>query len=114
MRGAECLAFVNGTAWVNMPKENSATRYGPACGKKNLLLTHLILPNDTTESEIGNFIESLQRMYESYKFGSIKKDEYLKVLQYNVDAGVQEIENKIRTLDKVESGGKYWHCDNPG
>ena len=27
VRGAKCPAFVNGIARVNMPKENSATRY---------------------------------------------------------------------------------------
>lgn len=98
------LEFYRGSISLD-PLDVFNPSYGPACGKKNLLLTHLILPNDTTESEISNFIESLQRMYESYKFGSIKKDEYLMVLRYNIDAGVQELENKIRNLDKVESGG---------
>jgi len=32
--GAECPAFVNGTAWVNMPKENSATRYASFATKE--------------------------------------------------------------------------------
>ncbi|HJH27796.1 MAG TPA: hypothetical protein C5S37_13775 [Methanophagales archaeon] len=98
------LEFYRGSISLD-PLDVFNPSYGPACGKKNLSLTHLILPNDTTESEISNFIESLQRMYESYKFGSIKKDEYLMVLRYNIDAGVQELENKIRNLDKVESGG---------
>lgn len=98
------LEFYRGSISLD-PSDVFNPSYGTACGKKNLLLTHLILPNDTTESEMNKFIESLQRMYESYKFGSIKKDEYLKVLQYNVDAGVQEIEDKIRDLDKVESEG---------
>jgi hypothetical protein len=97
------LEFYRGSISLD-PSDVFNPSYGSACGKKNLLLTHLILPNDITESEMNKFIESLQRMYESYKFGSIKKDEYLKVLQYNVDAGVQEIEDKIRDLDKVESG----------
>jgi len=99
------LEFYRGSISLD-PLDVFNPSYGIVCGKKNLSITHLILPEEgITESEIDNFIEALQRMFSSYRFGTIKKNEDAKIIRYNTSAGIQDIESRIRNLDKVENNG---------
>jgi len=79
----------------------------PLCGKKNLTISHLIVPNIVTEKEIDYFFDALHSMFSSYGFGTIRGSKNLKIIRYDPDSNVQELESKIQNLSKAENGKNF-------
>ncbi|MDY6965565.1 MAG: Piwi domain-containing protein [Halobacteriota archaeon] len=79
----------------------------PACGKKNLNLSHFIAPLELEESEADRLISSLNERFRNYGFGTINKDPNLTVIKYNQESEIQELEGRIRDLDKIERNGRF-------
>jgi len=77
----------------------------PACGKKNIVISHLIVPNEIKEEEMGKIISSLNNMFRSYGFGAISKDSSMIVIKYDPGVDIQELEGRIRDLDKIKRNG---------
>ncbi|RLF98047.1 hypothetical protein DRN58_07715 [Thermococci archaeon] len=98
------LEFYRGAVSLD-PLDVFNPSYGIACGKKNLFITHLILPYEITEQEINRFTDALQKMFSSYRFGKIERDKDIKIIKYNISADIQDIESRIRGLDKTKNDG---------
>lgn len=73
-------------------------KYGPYCGRKNLTLTHLILPQTYTDENIQFFISSLSKSFRLFAFGQINSSVITKIIRYNVHDELYELEKKLRNL----------------
>jgi hypothetical protein len=96
------LEFQGGSASID-PLDVFSPDYVPVCGRKNITLTHLVLPSDTADADIEAFVQELQRAFRAYGFGKIKKPERARVIRYGDSADIRQLESKIRDLDKLES-----------
>lgn len=67
------------------------------CGKRNLMVSHMVVPDEVGNPEIERTISALNSMFRP--FGTIKKKPEMKVIKYNPDAGIQELESRIRDLE---------------
>ncbi len=79
--------------------------YGPVCGRKNISVTHLILPSDISDTDSETFIKELGRAFSRCGFGKIQKAADMKTERYVINEGQQEIERKARNLGKVKGDG---------
>ncbi|GIK36913.1 MAG: hypothetical protein BroJett011_07460 [Chloroflexota bacterium] len=77
--------------------------YSPVCGRKNISVTHLILPQAQTEAELNDFLSGLQRMFSRCRLGRLLRHKDLKIEGYDPAAGSQRLEDKIRSLAPIAS-----------
>ena len=75
--------------------------YGPICGRKNITITHLVLPQDGTDAEINGFLSGLQRTFDRHRLGRLLREKDLQIERYDPEAGNQKLEEKIRSLTKA-------------
>jgi hypothetical protein len=75
--------------------------YGAHCGKKNLVISHLILPNPVNDTQINAFFESIQRIFTGSNFGTLKKATDLKIKRYDANPDTVSLQNEIRKLEHI-------------
>lgn len=95
------LEFQGGSVSID-PLDVFNPDYVPVCGRKNITLTHVVLPSDIADTDIEAFVQKLHRKFGAYGFGKIQKPESTRVVRYDDGADIQELETKIRNLDKLE------------
>jgi len=81
------------------------SEYGPVCGKKNILVTHVIAPVGVTDTNIASLISELGRAFSRYSFGKIQKANDLRIIRYDSGTDLQEAEKQIRSLSKAQASG---------
>lgn len=95
------LEFQGGSVSID-PLDVFSPDYVPVCGRKKVALTHLVLPSDIADTDIKVFVERLQRKFRAYGFGKFQKSESVRIVRYDRRADIQDLETKIRDLDRVE------------
>lgn len=94
------LEFFRESASID-PIDIFDSEYGAHCGKKNLVVSHLLVPNPANDNQINAFFESIQRIFSGSNFGTLKKATDLKIKNYEANPGATNLQNEIRKLGQV-------------
>jgi len=95
------IEFQGGTSSLD-PLDIFLADHTPVCGRKDISITHLVLPDGVTQKDTDTFVQGLHRRFNAYGFGSIQKDKNATVLKYDLSAAIEELGAKIRDLSKTK------------
>ncbi|MCK4444881.1 MAG: hypothetical protein KAW09_10070, partial [Thermoplasmata archaeon] len=83
------------------PMDVFAREFGPICGRKDIILSHVICPDDVGSHDLDSASEAIGRIYSSSNFGRLKKGDEPIIVKYDINEGMGGMEAKIRRLDKL-------------
>jgi hypothetical protein len=107
------LRFCEGQVSID-PLDVFSRDYVPICGRKNVALTHIAVPLAIKDDDIDTFVHKLHIRFRAFGFGKIQQAEDVRVIRYDEKADIQELESKIRDLERVEGGNNVTVAVLPG
>lgn len=99
------LEFRSGAVSLD-PSNIFKNEYGAKCGQKAISVAHFFSPPATTDHQINVFLKGLQRTFSSVGFGSISKSPKAVMVKFG-DNDKADLENSIRSLEKLNSGSNH-------
>jgi len=96
------LEFFRGAISIE-PLDVFNSSFGPFCGKKNLIITHLLLPTTISDRQIDSFCDAMHRIFNGLNLGTLNKNADIKVKKYDPNSNIHALESKIREFDKINN-----------
>jgi hypothetical protein len=88
------------------PMEVFAREFGPICGQKDIILSHVICPDDVHSHDLDSASEAIGKIYSSSNFGRFRKGDEPIIVKYDTNEGIGGLEAKIRRLEKTTEAEK--------
>ncbi|MFA5295450.1 MAG: Piwi domain-containing protein [Methanoregulaceae archaeon] len=93
------LEFFRGSISID-PLDVFNSEFGPFCGKKNLVISHLLTSIAISDRQIDRFCDIMQRIFIKLNLGTLKKSADIRVKKYDSNSNTHALESKIREFEK--------------
>ena len=77
--------------------------FGPVCGKKNLVITHILTHVSISDRQIDIFCDAISRAFNIFNFGTISKNPGAKIKKFDSITNLNALENKVREFEPLNN-----------